>query len=85
MINILPLNSACDDDLVETGDDYAREVPALNDMAECDMRAAVKALADNGDDRVYPPTMRARPLPRWVVWATAPWALWAYPAVYVPA
>lgn len=49
VVNLLPLNSACDDDLVETGDDYAREIPALNDMDVCDMRAAIKAIADNGD------------------------------------
>ncbi len=49
VINLLPLNSACDDDMVETGDDYAREIPALNAMNECDMRAAIKEIADNGD------------------------------------
>lgn len=49
VVNLLPLNSACDDDLVETGDDYAREVPELDAMVKCDMRAAIKAIADNGE------------------------------------
>ena len=48
VINLLPLNSACDNDLVETGDDYARELPELNDAA-FDSRAVIKALADNGE------------------------------------
>lgn len=49
VINLLPLNSACDDDLVETGDDYAREIPALDEMGALDARAAIKAIADNGE------------------------------------
>lgn len=48
VINLLPLNSACDNDLVETGDDYARELPELNDAA-FDPRAVIKAMADNGE------------------------------------
>lgn len=49
LINMLPLNAATEDDLLDSGDDYARVVPELELMDACDMRAAISAIADNND------------------------------------
>ena len=49
VIGMLPLNSATDDDMIESADTYGRLIPELDRMDVCDMRAAINLIADDGD------------------------------------